>query len=169
MRKILLGILVVIMISTIGNVVEANRSRSERMIRVYGTVTIDGNGVEGADIVVKNLDRDYEETTKTNSSGYYEIFIKAVDNNKIKVNVNFDEYNNDKSFVLEKFKSNYEIDFEFESTPDVQMVKKIHGFFDRLKDVSFRAVMFDCLLFLLIVCILVSLHQWHREIKKDKD
>lgn len=169
MKKQIMAIVLFILMINIGIVVEANRSRSERMIRVYGTVTIDGNGVDGADIVVRNLDKGYEESTTTNDSGYYEVFIKAVDNNKIKVNVNFDEYNNDKSFVLEKFKSNYEIDFDFESTPDVQMVKKIHGFFDRLKNVSLRVVMFDCLLFLLIVLILACLYQWHREIKKDKD
>ena len=166
MKKIIMGILFVLMISTMGIVVNGNRA--ERMIRVYGTITMDGEGVEGANIVVTNIDKGYEETTQTNSSGYYQVFIKAVDNNKIKVNVNFDECSNDKSFVLEKFKSNYEISFEFESTSDVKLVKKIYGFLQFLGGISLRGLMYDCLLFLLIVIFIIAICKWHKEMKVYK-
>jgi len=167
MKKQIMTILILIIIMSI-SVIVVDADRHERLIRVYGNVTIDGDGVEGADITVKNIDKGYEETTKTNGSGYYEVFIKAVDNNKIKVSVSFDEYYNHKSFVLEKFKSNYEVSFEFESTPDVHIAKKFYGFFTWLKEISLRSLMYDCLLLLLIVFIIVALFRVHKEIEKEK-
>lgn len=167
MRKIIIALLMVLIISTIGIVVEG--TRAERMIRVYGTVTIDGEGVEGADITVRNIERGEEVTTTTNSSGYYETFIKAVDHNNIKVSVKIDGYSNDKTFVNEKFQSNYEINFEFESTPDVKVSKKIYGIISMLKN-NIRYIAYDCLVILIIIILIIALKQWHKELKyNDKD
>lgn len=169
MKKYIMAIVFILIMINMGIVVNAERSRAERLIRVYGSVVMDGGGVEGADIVVTNIDKGYQETTKTNGSGYYEVFIKAVDSDKIQVNVDFDEYDNKKSFVLEKFKGNYEVNFEFESTSDVIIAKKFYGFLAMLKDVSVQTVLLNCLLVLIILLILCALYQWHKDIEKKKD
>lgn len=159
MKQIVATLMFIFMISISGIVVEG--ARAERLIRVYGTVTIDSEGVDGADITVTNIDRDEVVTTTTNDSGYYEVFIKAVDNNKIKVSVNTGEYSNEKSFVLEKFQSNYEVNFEFESGSTVIIVNKVVDFFhgfedivDWFKGLDFFSILVYLILLLMVLCLI---------------
>lgn len=115
MKKILFILIAFILaINVMGLSVEG---ASERLNRVYGVVTVDGNALEEADISVKNLDRGYEVTTKTNDNGSYQVFILASNNDEISIEVNYeDKYVNRKEFEIVDHNTNYEVNFEFESS-----------------------------------------------------
>lgn len=98
-------------ISSIGTIGDG-----EKTIKVYGTVELDGNPVEGADISVKNLDKGYEESTTTDDEGYYEVYINGKNNDEVRVEVEFDDIEDDREFEIHDGDYNYEINFVFDST-----------------------------------------------------
>jgi len=89
----------------------------EKTIKVYGNIYIDSEPVENADVSVKNLDKGYEVSTTTNSDGYYEVYINGKNNDEMRVEVEFDEVDDDREFEIKDGKHNYEFNFDFESTP----------------------------------------------------
>ena len=111
--SMIFGAMLLINIIAIGGIVCGN---GEKTIKVYGTVELDGNPVEDADISVKNLDLGYEESTITDNDGYYEAYINGKNNDEVRVEVEFDDIDDDREFEIKDGDSNYEINFEFEST-----------------------------------------------------
>lgn len=128
MKKILFVLVAFILaINVMGLSVEAV---AERPNRVYGVVTVDGNSLEDATIRVKNLDRGTEETTTTNDNGSYEVIIMAGNNDEMRVEVNYkDKYVNSKEFEIVDHNTNYEINFEFESSPITVIGHKVVDLF----------------------------------------
>lgn len=120
---ILIGILLLTNISVIG--VCSRPPDGEKTIRVYGNVYLDNDPLEGASISVKNLDRGYEESTTTNSDGYYEVFINGKNNDEVRIEVEYDDIEDDREFEIVDGKINYEFNFEFESTPVRKTYHKI--------------------------------------------
>jgi len=100
-------------------------SCSEHTYHVYGTIELDGEFVEDADVVVKNLDKSYEESTTTDEDGYYEVYINGDSHNTIKVEVEFDDLEDDDEFETQSQEYSYEVNFEFES-PEPSPVKKTY-------------------------------------------
>jgi len=109
---VILGILLLINMSMVGSCIPDG----EKTIKVYGTVELDDDPVEDAVVVVKNLDRGYEESTTTDGDGYYEVYINGKNNDEVSVEVEFDEIEDDREFEINDGEYNYEFNFDFEST-----------------------------------------------------
>ncbi len=109
----ILGMILLLNVSAIGVIASGD---GEKTIRVYGTIELDGEPVEDADIVVKNLDQGYEETTITDEEGFYEVYINGKNHDDVEVNVDFDDSSDDRQFEIHDGGYNYEINFEFESS-----------------------------------------------------
>ncbi|GAG93585.1 unnamed protein product [marine sediment metagenome] len=125
MKRIVAMLVFIIMISISGIVVEVEADGSCKTIRVYGTVEIDGEEVEGADIIVIDTYDDNSEITTTNETGCYEVYIVTKNNREIEVSVDFDEHSNDKTFEVEPYMCNYEVNFDFEAGSTIIVVSKI--------------------------------------------
>ncbi len=159
MKRIVSVMVFILMISITGIVVEAEGSC--KTIRVYGTVKIDEEAVEGADIIVIDTYDDNSETTTTNESGYYEVFIVTKNNRVIEVSVDFDEYSNDKTFEVEPYACNYEVNFDFESSSTVIVVSKVVDFVlswgvvvDWFKELDFFSILVYLILLLIVLCLI---------------
>lgn len=109
---IILGLILLINVSAI----VGSATDGEKTIKVYGTIELDGDPAEDADILVKNLDKGYEASTTTDSDGYYEVYINGKNHDDVEVNVDFDDVDDDRQFEIHDGGYNYEINFEFEST-----------------------------------------------------
>ena len=157
MKKIIMYLLTFIFIINVMGMIASSQG-AERPIRVYGNVLIDGESFEDVQIRVKNIDRAYEETDITDDNGSYEVFINGRNNDRIRVEVSFeDEYENDNEFEIEDHKGNYEINFEFESSPltrvSHQLVDLFFGFDLFTFLIYLILIMFVCLLFAKIIKI----------------
>ena len=108
------------------NILAIAGSCSEHTYRVYGTIELDGEPVEDADVVVKNLDKEYEESTTTDEDGYYEVYINGESHNTIQVEVEFDDLEEDDEFETQSHEYNYEINFDFESSEPSPVKKTYH-------------------------------------------
>jgi len=161
LKKQIMALIMFVIMINMGIVVDAHGD-GYKTIRVYGNVNIDGEGVEGAYITVEDTYSGDKDNTQTNGSGYFELYICTKNDRQIKVSVEFDDYYNDKSFIVEKYQSNYEINFEFESSPEVRTVKKFIGF---IVGIDLYDSMIMIILFLLIILMLMKIHQEKKKIK----
>jgi len=127
MKKTMSMIVGLILLINMSAVVGSCWGDGEKTIKVYGTVEMDGESVEDADISVKNLDRGYEEDTTTDEDGYYEVYINGKNNDEVRVEVEFDDIDDDREFEIVDGDSEYEINFEFESTYVRKTYRKIVG------------------------------------------
>lgn len=153
LKGIVIILTFILSISVIGLTVEG-QAHSGKTIRVFGTVSIDGEGVNNADITVTDTFDDDSASTTTNSTGFYEVFIFTKNDRIVRVDVSFDDFENDKSFEVEEFQTNYEVNFEFEGSPTVIVVSKIVDWFFGVDLKEFLVIviliLFVCLLFLKI-------------------
>lgn len=118
MKKIIIGIILgIVLLLNISAMSGGCYGDGEKTIKVYGTVELDGEPLEDAQITVKNLDRGYEESTDTDNDGYYEVYVNGKNNDEIKIEVEFNDIEDDREFEIQDGKNQYEINFEFESTP----------------------------------------------------
>ncbi len=117
MKKTIGVILGLILLINISVMMGSCTGDGEKTIKVYGTIELDGEPVEDADILVKNLDKGYEASTTTDDDGYYEVYINGKNHDDVEVNVDFDDLDDDRQFEIVDGKHNYEINFEFESSP----------------------------------------------------
>lgn len=149
----------ILTISVMGLTVESQSSN--KLIRVYGRVVLDSNPVDNANIIVKNLDQGTQESDDTNQTGEYEIFILARNNDEIRVEVSFDSFENFNEFEVFDHELNYEINFEFVSSPVTLVVKKISDVLFGHNIVTFMVYVI-LILFILLMMMKITNNSNHK-------
>lgn len=167
MKKLNFMLVLLIIISSMGIVISA--TGSPKTIRVYGEISIDGDGVEGAYVTVEDDTTHDKATDTTNGTGFYEVFILSRDDHKIIVTVEHDSYKNDKGFIVERFNSNYELNFEFESSDGIIIVSKTVDWFYEFINIDPRDFLFYFILTLVSIILLSKVIHPHKRKYKYKD
>jgi len=142
-------------------VVDVDAQSSNKLVRVYGNVILDGNAVENANIIVKNLDQGTQESEDTNGTGEYELFIMARNKDQIRVEVSFDSFENFNEFEVFDHEVNYEINFEFVSSPVTLVVKKISDILFGHSIVTFMVYLI-LILFILLLMMKIGNNSNHK-------
>lgn len=151
MKKILTGVLIVLLLSTIGTIGQA---QTDGIIKVYGTVYLDGEPLEDADIRVLNENTGIDFITRTDANGSYDLLIPAKNNDPIKVIASFDDIESQTRFIVQSSQKNYQIDFDFEVPPEVQVIKEVFGFIFALKPYT---VVVYIILSLIVAILLIKI------------
>ncbi|TET57426.1 MAG: carboxypeptidase regulatory-like domain-containing protein [Promethearchaeota archaeon] len=141
--------------------VDVDAQSSNKLVRVYGNVILDGNAVENANIIVKNLDQGTQESEDTNGTGEYELFIMARNKDQIRVEVSFDSFENFNEFEVFDHEVNYEINFEFVSSPVTLVVKKISDILFGHSIVTFMVYLI-LILFILLLMMKIGNNSNHK-------
>lgn len=143
MRKLLTGVLIVLLLSTMGTIGQAQQ---DGIIKVYGTVYLDGEPLEDAHIRVINEDTGIDFVTNTDSNGSYEVLIPAKNNDPVKVIASFEDLESQSRFIVQSSQKNYQIDFDFEVPPEIKIVKEVFGFIYALKPYTVVVYIILCLI-----------------------
>jgi len=159
--SMIFGIILLFNIIAIGGIADGG----EKTIKVYGTIELDGESVEDADIIVKNLDKGYEESTTTDEDGYYEVYINGKNHDDVEVNVDFDDVSDDRQFEIYDGQYNYEINFEFESSTVRRTYNNMAGFISGIEWGFWEWLVF-ILIALMIFCMIKKIffnghHYYH--------
>lgn len=159
--------------------------KADKTIRVFGRVTSEGNGLEGAEIKVKNIDRGFEISTNTDSDGYYDIFTSARDHENFKVTATFDSLEDSKTFEVISSQVEYEINFNLEDsngngngngngepingTIIIEFFSSIWGWLISLSIIQLIKYLFLLLLIILIIRLLLPKRNVNNGTTTDND
>lgn len=162
MKRIVVFMMAIAMISIVANV---GQSQQDGIIRVRGTVVLDGDPHGDVSITVINDNTGLEWSTETNDNGTYDILVPAKNNDKIIIIARFDDIKSEKDFIVKSSQKTYEVNFDFEVPTEIHYVKKILGIFYAFEPFT---TMIYFILILIAICLILKIGHHHHEYKYKK-